>query len=73
VDGFDDLGVIDLLQGDRRDAEVAVAKLTLDDDERHALVGHLNSVRMAKLMRSEHPAHSSGGRGAPKLRAGGGR
>jgi len=31
VDGFDDLGVVDALQGGGRDAEVAVAELALDD------------------------------------------
>jgi len=39
VNRFDDLGVVDALV-DRGDAEVAVAELALDDDERHALVGH---------------------------------
>jgi hypothetical protein len=37
MDGLDDLGVVDALQVDRRDAEVAVAELTLDDDQGHAL------------------------------------
>src|SRR5919204_5089529 len=32
VDGVDDLGVVDALQIGRRDAEVAVAELALDDD-----------------------------------------
>jgi hypothetical protein len=31
VDGFDDLGVVDALEVDGGDAEVAVAKLALDD------------------------------------------
>jgi hypothetical protein len=36
MDGVDDLGVVDALQVDRRDAEVGVAELALDDDQRHA-------------------------------------
>jgi len=36
VDGVDDLGVIDALQVDRDDAEVAVAELALDDQQRDA-------------------------------------
>jgi hypothetical protein len=34
VDRVDDLGVVDALEVDRGDAEVAVAELALDDDER---------------------------------------
>src|SRR5918994_6831190 len=45
VDGVDDLGVVDALEIDRGDAEVAVAELALDDDQRHALVRHLDGVR----------------------------
>src|SRR5215218_11341818 len=40
VDGVDDLGVVDALEVDRGDAEVGVAELALDDDQRHALAGH---------------------------------
>jgi hypothetical protein len=47
VDGVDDLGVVDAPQVDRGDAEVAVPELALDDDQRNALVGHLERVRMA--------------------------
>jgi hypothetical protein len=44
VDRFDDLGVVDALQIDRGDAEVAVPELALDDDQRHAFAGHLDRV-----------------------------
>ena len=44
VDGVDDLGVVDALEIDRGDAEVGVAELALDDDQRHALAGHLDGV-----------------------------
>ena len=37
VDGIDDLRVVDALQVDRRDAQIAVPELALDDDERHAV------------------------------------
>jgi hypothetical protein len=50
VDGVDDFGVVDALEVDRGDAEVAVANLALDHDERHALVCHLHRMRLAKLM-----------------------
>jgi hypothetical protein len=35
VDGGDDLGVVDALQIDRRDAEIGMPQLALDDIERH--------------------------------------
>ena len=50
------LGVVDALQVDRRDAEVAVAELALDDDQRHALARELDGVGMPKLVRREAPA-----------------
>src|SRR5215211_126809 len=53
VDGVDDLGVVDALQIDRGDAEVGVAELALDDDQRQALAGHLDGVRVAQLVRRE--------------------
>jgi hypothetical protein len=61
VDGLDDLGVVDPLEVDRRDAEVAVTELALDDDQRHAFVGHLDRVRVAQLMRRK-PSPYAGGR-----------
>lgn len=50
VDGVDDLGVVDALEVDRGDAEVAVAELSLDDDQRNAFVSHLDGMRVAKLV-----------------------
>jgi hypothetical protein len=48
VHGLDDLGVVDALQLDGRDAEVAVlAELALDNHERYALVGELDRVRVS--------------------------
>jgi hypothetical protein len=44
MDGVDDLGVLDALQGDRGGAEVGVAQLTLDDVEGDAFVGQLDGV-----------------------------
>jgi len=41
------------LEVDRGDAEVAVAELALDDDERHALVRHLDGVGVAELVGRE--------------------
>src|SRR4051812_20352266 len=57
VDGVDDLGVVDALEVDRGDAEVGVAELALDDDQRHAFAGHFDGVRVAELVRREAPTH----------------
>src|SRR3954451_12228722 len=43
------------LQVDRGDAEVGVAELSLDDDQRDAFAGHLDGVRVAELMGCEAP------------------
>jgi hypothetical protein len=50
VDGVDDLGGVDALQVDRRDAKVAVAKLALDDDQRHALARELDGMCVRQLV-----------------------
>src|SRR5688572_676543 len=70
VDGVDDLGVVDALEVDRGDAEVGVAELALDDDQRHALAGHLDGVRVPELVRREAAAHAGLARDAAQLRAG---
>jgi hypothetical protein len=72
VDGFDDFGVVDALEVDRGDAEVAVAELALNDDERHAFASHLDGVGMAQLMRGESSADPSFGGRAPQLSSSGG-
>jgi len=69
VDGFDDLGVVDALEVNRGDAEVAVAELALDHDQRHALAGNLNGVGMSQLMRSEAPSHARRGRRSARAAA----
>jgi hypothetical protein len=69
VDGVDDLAVVDALQIDRGDAEVAVPELSLDDDQRHAFAGHLNGMGVAKLMRREATAHAGRPRGTGKVGA----
>jgi len=55
VDGVDDLGTVDALQVDRRNAEARVSELALDHDQRDALARHLDGVRVAELVRSEAP------------------
>src|SRR5918993_675847 len=70
VDGVDDLGVVDALEIDRRDAEVAVAELALDDDERYAFASHLDGVGVPQLMRGESSADPRCGGRAPQLGAG---
>jgi hypothetical protein len=46
-----------------------VSELALDDDQRHALAGHLDRVGMAQLMRSEASAHAGSSGGPSKLGA----
>ncbi len=67
VDGFDDLGVVDALQVNRGDAEVAVAELALDHDQRHAFVSHLDRVGVAQLVRREAAPNSGRCGGAAEL------
>jgi hypothetical protein len=59
VNGLDDLCVIDALEVDGGDAEVAMAKLALDDDKRHSLVRHLDRAGVPKLMRRKSAPHAS--------------
>jgi hypothetical protein len=48
VDGFDDFDVVDALQVDRRDPEVAMPELPLDDDQR----GAFTAISTARAWRS---------------------
>lgn len=73
ADRLDDLAVVDPLQVDGRDAEVRVTELPLNDVERHALTGHLDGVRVSKLVGRESPTDTrADGEGAQGC-AGGGR
>jgi hypothetical protein len=67
VDRFDDFGVVDALQIDRGDAEVAVSELPLDDDQRDAFAGHLDRVCVPQLVRREASANPGSRHGAPEL------
>jgi hypothetical protein len=44
-------------------------ELALDDDERDALVGHLDRVRVPELVRRESPSDASRGSGVVQLLA----
>jgi hypothetical protein len=55
---------IDALKVDRRDAEVRVPELALDDDERDAFSCHLDGTCVTQLVWSEPSAHT-GARGDP--------
>lgn len=68
--GLDDLAAVDALQVDGGDAEVAVAELALDDDQRHAFAGHLDRVGVAKLVRREAAPNPCHGSRPSQLRAG---
>jgi hypothetical protein len=50
VDGVDDFGVIDPAQVSRRDPEVGMPELALDDQQRNPFTRHLDRVRMAQLV-----------------------
>jgi hypothetical protein len=50
VNGLDDLGIVDALQIDGRDPEIAMAELALDDDRRHAFAGHLDGIGVAEVV-----------------------
>jgi hypothetical protein len=70
VDGFDDLAVVDALQVDRGDAEVAVAELALDDDQWHAFAGELDGMRVPELVRREAPTDAGREGGPAQLSSG---
>jgi hypothetical protein len=65
--GLDDLVVVDALEVDR-DAEVAVAELALDHDQRHVLVRHLDRVCVAELVWREAASYTGRCCGPAKLR-----
>src|SRR3954454_375957 len=69
VDGVDDLGAVDALQVDRGDPEVGVPELALDDDQRHALAGHLDGMRVPQLVRREAPPYAGLAGDAAQFRA----
>jgi hypothetical protein len=54
----------------RDDAEVGVSQLALDDVARHTLVGELDGVGVAELVRRESPPHTGLRGDAPELGAG---
>jgi hypothetical protein len=72
MDRLDDLGIVDALQVDRRDAEVAVAELALDDDQRDALVRELDGMRMPELVWRETSPDTGFERGPAQIGSRGG-
>jgi len=73
VDGVDDLRAVDALRVDRRDPKIRVAELALNDDEGDAFTGHLDGVRVPRLMRYEPSPHASARGGLAQFRARGAR
>jgi hypothetical protein len=61
VNGVDGLAAVDALEVNAGDVEVDVPELTLDHDERDALVRHLDSVGVPQLVRRESPSDACGG------------
>jgi hypothetical protein len=72
VDGADDLGVVDPLEIDARDAEMAVAELALNDDQRYAFARQFDGVRLAELVRRKAPANAGCDRGVAQVGPAGG-
>ena len=64
---LNDLRAVDSLQVNRRDSEVGMSELALDNDQRHTRVGHLDRVSMTELVRREAATHASRGGGHPQL------
>ena len=61
--GAYDLAAVDALQIDTGDAEVRMPELTLNDDQRDTLVGHLDRISVPELMRRKSaPDAGFGGR-----------
>lgn len=71
VHRLDDFSVIDALQVHGRDAEIAVAELTLNDHEQDAFVSKLDGMRVAQLMWDKAAPDTGGRRGVAQLRASG--
>jgi hypothetical protein len=69
VDGVDDLSAVDSLQVDRRDTEMGMPELALDDHQRYAFVRHLDSVGVPELVRREATPDASERRCSPQLLA----
>jgi hypothetical protein len=66
VDGVDDLAAVDPFEVDAGDAEVRVPHLALNDDQRDALFGNLDCVRVAQLVRSESAKDARGNCQSPQ-------
>ena len=64
MDGVDDLGVVDALEVDRGDAEIAMSELALDDDQRDAFAGHFDGVGVLELVWREASTDAGSG-GSP--------
>jgi hypothetical protein len=69
VDRVDDLGIVDALEVDRRDPEVAVTELALDEDQRNTLMRYLDRVRVLQLVWREATADTGDGCGAADFAA----
>jgi hypothetical protein len=69
MDCLDDLGVVDALQVHRRDAEVAVAQLTLDDDQRDAFARELDGMGVPELVGCEAAPDPRVDGGRPQARS----
>jgi hypothetical protein len=66
---LDDLAGVDSLQVDRRDPEVRMPELPLDNRQRDPLVGHLDRMSVPQLVGREPPRHPRLGGESAKLTA----
>ena len=53
VNAVDDFGVVDAAEVERGDRQVGVHELALDHEQRYALAGHLDRMRVAQLVRGK--------------------
>jgi hypothetical protein len=66
---MDGLRVVDASEIGRRDPEVGVPQLALDDEQRNALAGHFDGVGVSKLVRRKASANAGRLSGAMELAA----
>jgi hypothetical protein len=67
VDHVDDLACVDSLEVDRRDPEVCMPELPLDNRQRDPFVRHFDGVGVPQLVRREPPPHTGPHGESPQL------
>lgn len=73
MDRVDDLARVDALKVNRRDPQVSMPELPLDNRQRDNFVRHPDGMGMPELVRRETAPHTGLGGEPPKLTPGSGR